>query len=363
MGLLLLYLAIALFFSFLCSLLEASLLSITPSHASIIGKKNPALGQDIQKFKDNIDRPLAAILTLNTFAHTIGAAGVGAQAQLIWGEEALTIVSVILTIIILILTEIIPKTLGANYWQSLTPFTVRTLKILIYSPLYPVILFSQFITKRLKQEKSKSVLSRADFTAMAELGTQEGVLHQDESRVISNVLRFNKILAHHIMTPRTVIRTAPQNQTVAEFYNHSPNLRFSRIPVFAENIDHITGYVLKDLVLQTLIEQKGELLLGEIKRPIQPVTMTMPVPELFTRLMDTKEHIALVVDEYGGTAGLVTMEDIIETLLGLEITDEYDEVEDLQHWAKEKWKKRAKRLGIIDDKPAGTDEAPEPAQA
>ncbi|GAB3200952.1 CBS domain containing-hemolysin-like protein [Pontibacter aydingkolensis] len=353
MGLLILYLAIALIFSFLCSLLEASLLSITPSHANIISKESPSLGKDLQNFKDNIDRPLAAILTLNTFAHTIGAAGVGAQAQILWGDDALTIVSVVLTIVILIFTEIIPKTLGANYWKALTPFTVRTLKILIYSPLYPIILFSQFITKRLKQDKNKSVLSRADFTAMAEIGTKEGVLHKDESRVINNVLRFNAILTSHIMTPRTVIKAAPEKQYIREFYDNSTNMRFSRIPVFDDSIDHITGYVLKDEILHRIIEEQGGLSLAEIKRPIQVVHMGTPVPKLFTRLMDTKEHIALVVDEYGGTAGLVTMEDIIETLLGLEITDEFDAVEDLQKWARERWEKRAERLGF-----QGRDDAP-----
>ncbi len=351
MGLLLIYLFIALFFSFLCSLLEASLLSITPSHANVIGKENPSLGKDLQHFKDNIDKPLAAILTLNTFAHTIGAAGVGAQAQAIWGEEYLTIISVVLTIIILILTEIIPKTLGANYWKSLTPFTVRTLKILIYSPLYPLILFSQFITKRLKRDKDMSVLSRADFTAMAEIGTKEGILHQDESRVINNVLRFNVILAGHIMTPRTVIKAAPEKQLIREFYDNSTNMRFSRILVFDNSVDQITGYVLKDEVLQRIIEGDGGLSLAEIKRPIHVVHENTPVPQLFTRLMEKKEHIALVVDEYGGTAGIVSMEDVIETLLGLEITDEFDAVEDLQKWAREKWEKRSKKLGSYDNNP------------
>lgn len=349
MGLLILYLAIALVFSFLCSLLEASLLSITPSHASVVGKHNPTLGKDLQQFKDNIDRPLAAILTLNTFAHTIGAAGVGAQAQLIWGEEYLTVISIVLTIVILFLTEIIPKTLGANYWRQLTPFTVRTLKILIYSPLYPFILFSQFITRRMKQDKEKSVLSRADFTAMAEIGTKEGVLHRDESRVINNVLGLNVILASHIMTPRTVIKAAPEKQLIREFYDNSTNMRFSRIPVFEDSIDRVTGFVLKDEVLQRIIEGDGDLPLAQISRPIQAVHPGMPVPELFTRLMDRKEHIALVVDEYGGTAGLVTMEDIIETLLGLEITDEFDAVEDLQKWARERWEARARGRGIQDN--------------
>lgn len=348
MGLLLLYLSIALFFSFLCSLLEASLLSITPSHASVVGHQNPSLGKDLQGFKDNIDRPLAAILTLNTFAHTIGAAGVGAQAQLLWGEEALTIVSVVLTVVILILTEIIPKTLGANYWRQLTPFTVRTLKVLIYSPLYPIILFSQFITKRLKQDKGKSVLSRADFTAMAEIGAQEGVLHRNESRVINNVLGLKAILASHIMTPRTVIRAALESQTVRDLYADTSCVPFSRIPVYGTSIDHVTGYVLKDEVQRRIIEGQGDLPLAEIRRPIEAVSETTPAPELFSRLMERKEHIALVVDEYGGTAGLVTMEDIIETLLGLEITDEFDDIEDLQKWARDRWEGHTKQRGIED---------------
>lgn len=307
------------------------------------------MGKDLQHFKDNIDKPLAAILTLNTFAHTIGAAGVGAQAQLIWGEEYLTLISVVLTIIILILTEIIPKTLGANYWKPLTPFTVKTLKIMIYSPLYPLIIFSQFITKRLKRDKDKSVLSRADFTAMAEIGTKEGILHHDESRVISNVLRFNVILASHIMTPRTVIKAAPEEQTILEFYDNSINMRFSRIPVFDTSIDHITGYVLKDEVLQRIIKGDGNLPLRAIKREIHVASEYTPIPELFTKIMKKKEHIALVVDEYGGTAGIVSMEDIIETLLGLEITDEFDDIEDLQKWAREKWQKRSRPLGSEDE--------------
>ncbi|GAB3194431.1 CNNM domain-containing protein [Pontibacter aydingkolensis] len=330
-------------------MLEASLLSITPSHANIVGKEDPALGKDLQHFKDNIDMPLAAILTLNTFAHTIGAAGVGAQAQVIWGEEYLTVVSIVLTIVILILTEIIPKTLGANYWKPLTPFTVRTLKIMIYSPLYPIILFSQFITKRLKRDKDKSVLSRADFTAMAEIGTKEGILHHDESRVINNVLRFNVILASHIMTPRTVIKAAPEEQTIQEFYDNTTNMRFSRILVFDTSIDHITGYVLKDEVLQRIIKGDGDLPLRAIKRPIHVSSEFTPIPELFTKIIKKKEHIALVLDEYGGTAGIVSMEDIIETLLGLEITDEFDDIEDLQKWAREKWQKRSKPPGSEDE--------------
>lgn len=215
---------------------------------------------------------------------------------------------------------------------------------MIYSPLYPIIIFSQFITKRLKQEKNKSVLSRADFTAMAEIVTKEGILHHDESRLINNVLRFNMVQANHIMTPRTVIKAAPEQQTIQEFFDNSANLRFSRIPLYDQSIDKITGYVLKDVILHRMIKGDGNLPLSVIKRPIQATSEYAPLPDLFTRLMKNKEHIALVVDEYGGTAGLVTMEDIIETLLGLEITDEFDDVEDLQKWAREKWQKRVAKF-------------------
>ncbi|WP_439883527.1 CNNM domain-containing protein [Pontibacter sp. MBLB2868] len=346
MGLLLLYLCIALFFSFLCSLLEASLLSITPSHATIIGKENPSLGKDLQHFKENIDRPLAAILTLNTFAHTVGAAGVGAQAQIIWGEESLTVVSIVLTVAILILTEIIPKTLGANYWKQLTPFTVRALKLMIYSPLYPFIVLSQFITRRLKAEKGRSVLSRADFTAMAEMGVKEGIFKKGESQIIQNILRFNKIMVRHIMTPRTVIVSAQEDMTILDFFKGFPDLRFSRIPVYKKSLDDITGYVLKDEVMYKLINNEGSTPLKSISRDIQVVTEHMPIPSLFNRLLDKQDQIALVVDEYGGTAGLISMEDIIETLLGMEIIDELDQIADLQTWARNNWEKRAKRMGF-----------------
>ncbi|MFP4091399.1 MAG: CNNM domain-containing protein, partial [Cyclobacteriaceae bacterium] len=338
---------IALFFSFLCSLLEASLLSITPSYIGVLNQQKSPIAKDLQSFKNNIDKPLAAILTLNTFAHTIGAAGVGAQAQIIWGEAYLTLVSIILTIIVLIFTEIIPKTLGANYWRGLSPFTVKTLKILIFL-LYPIIYVSQLITKRLKRNKEESVLSRADFTAMAEIGTKEGILLSNESRVIQNVLRFEQILASDIMTPRTVMLAAPEVQTIQEFY-HNQVLPYSRIPLYVSSIDHISGYVLKDEVMHHIIKGEGEKMLSEIKRPIKAFVEDVSIPKVFAKLMEEKEHITLIVDEYGGTAGILTIEDIIETLLGLEITDEFDDIEDLRKWAKEKGQKRARDLGYIKD--------------
>ena len=215
MTLLFLYLGIALVMSFICSLIEAALLSITASHVSIVNSDNPKLGRKLQDFKSNIDKPLSAILTVNTFAHTIGAAGVGAQAQILWGDEYLTVVSVVLTIVILILTEIIPKTLGANYWKQLIPFTVKVIQIMIFL-LYPIVLFSQLITKALNKNKESSVLSRADFSAMVEIGSKDGVLEQDEYRVINNLLRFNLMKINVIMTPRTVVVAAPKDQSIRD---------------------------------------------------------------------------------------------------------------------------------------------------
>ncbi|GHA55070.1 CNNM domain-containing protein [Pontibacter akesuensis] len=326
-------------------MLEAVLLSITPAYSSITSQKSPELGKTLEEFKDNIDRPLAAILTLNTFAHTIGAAGVGAQAQLIWGDEYLSLTSGVLTIIILIFSEIIPKTIGANYWRQLAPFTVRTLKVLIYSPLYPIIILSQFITKRLKKDKDRSVLSRADFTAMAELGIKQGIFKKGESQIIRNILRFNSILVRHIMTPRTVIISAREDMSLSDFYRNFPDLRFSRIPIYSENLDDVKGYVLKEEVLSGIINNKGHLPLKSVARKIQVVPEHMAIPTLFNRLLEQQEQIALVVDEYGGTAGLISMEDMIETLLGMEIIDELDQVADLQKWARQNWEKRARRLG------------------
>ena len=346
--LLFLYLFIALFFSFLCSILEAVILSITPSFIGIKIQEGKTYALELQKLKDNIDRPLSAILTLNTFAHTIGAAGVGAQAQLIWGNEYLSIISTILTLIILIFSEIIPKTLGANYWEQLAPFVSPTLKFMIFA-LYPLVIFSQFITKILKKDKDRSVFSRADFSAMTEMGAKSGIFRRDESKIIQNLLRFNKILVKDIMTPRTVVLAANEDTTVKEFYEKNRNLRFSRIPVFKESKDNPTGFVLKDELLVNIIEKNFDKKLGEMKRDIQVVYEQLPIPELFNYLMEKNEHIAVVIDEYGGMAGVVSMEDVIETLLGMEILDEMDSHADLQMLARKNWEKRARALGLIND--------------
>ncbi len=341
------YLAIALGFSFLCSVLEAILLSVTPSYINIKIQDGKKAGEDLKMLKDDIDRPLSAILTLNTFAHTAGAAGVGAQAQLIWGVEYLTLVSIILTLLILFLSEIIPKTIGAMYWRTLAPFAAPLTKILVYT-LYPAVWVSQLVTKLIKRDEKKSVLSRADFRAIAEIGIKDGVFRDSESAIIRNLLNFNSILVKNIMTPRTVVLAADEEMSIQAFHKNHQDLRFSRIPVYKNTIDSVTGFVLKDEILLNMINHNGEKPLRDIKRKIEIVPEVVSIPELFKLLVDKNVHIAMVVDEYGGMAGIVTMEDIIETLLGLEITDEYDSVDDLQALARENWEKRARRLGLLD---------------
>ena len=345
MTLLIVYFLIALLFSFLCSLIESVILSITPSYITKKLQEGKDYAVWLKKYKDNIDRPLAAILTLNTFAHTVGAAGVGAQAQLIWGDEYLTVISIILTLLILFFSEIIPKTIGANFWMQLSKFTVITLRILM-KILYPFVLISQSITKVFNINKRKSVLSRADFSAMAELAEEEGVLGPGESQIIQNIAHFDQIKVRDIMTPRTVVFAADENTTIDNFYTDNPDFVFSRVPLFSRNIDQINSYILKDELLIKVIEGQKDQALKTIRREILNVYQNLPIPQLYKMLISKNEHIALVIDEYGGTSGIVTLEDVIETILGLEIIDETDNIEDLQKTARQKWEVRAKKMGL-----------------
>ncbi|MEN0003946.1 MAG: hemolysin family protein [Bacteroidota bacterium] len=361
MGLLVTFFLVSIIFSFLCSIWEAVLLSITPAHAEIKLKEGGRVGQLLKEFKTNIDRPLSAILTLNTIAHTVGAIGVGAQASTIWPDDIggihisesihisnSAIVGVVMTLAILILSEIIPKTLGANMWRELTNFTVISLDI-VGKILFPFVWMSQQITKLLKKDKDKSVLSRNDFTVMAEIGAEQGVFRKDESKIIKNLLRFNTIRAKDIMTPRTVVKAANQETTIRDFFDAHKPLRFSRIPLYKESKDNINGFFLKDEMLSAIIHDKGDQPLETILRKIMVITEVTKLPDLFDQLIQGKENIALVVDEFGGMSGLVTTEDVVETLLGLEIVDEFDNITDMQALARKNWEKRAKMLGLLDE--------------
>lgn len=348
MFLLFFYLSIALLISFLCSILEAALLSTTSSYIEALEQKGDKTGTKLKKLKENVDRPLSAILSLNTIAHTVGAAGVGAQAVQVFGDAYVGIISGVLTFLILILSEIIPKTLGVSYWRNLAGFSANALSIIIML-MYPLVVLSKGISKLIARETNHPLVSRSEISAMADMGHKEGVFLETESRILKNLVKLKSVKVYDIMTPRTVVLTVPENMTLAKLYEQKENLRFSRIPVYEEQVDNVSGYIHKHDLLDRLAKDEHSVLLSEIKRDIMMVNEEMPIIQLFEKLISEKEHIALAIDEYGGMTGVVTMEDVIETLLGLEITDEFDNTQDMQEYARQRWKKRAKKLGIITD--------------
>ncbi|WP_248724662.1 CNNM domain-containing protein [Seonamhaeicola sp. ML3] len=367
MALLIFYGIISIFFSFLCSILEAVLLSVTPTFINVKKKEGKAYALELEALKKDVDRPLIAILTLNTIAHTVGAILVGVQAKVayaeMYGSETKTIlgikytedvmvgvVSTIMTILILIASEIIPKTIGATYWKGLSNFTAKALNVLIFPLKWTGMLWLLQLTTKLVGGKGHgSVLSREGFMAMTDIAQEEGVFQESESKVIKNLLTFKEVKAKDVMTPRTVMKTENETSTVEEFFKKNLNLRFSRIPVYSENADNISGLVLKDEIFKEMALKKGTKKLADLKRDIIVVSRNLPIPTLFEKLVESRNHMALVVDEYGSVSGLVTMEDVIETLLGLEIMDESDNVSDLQVQARKNWEARAKKLGILED--------------
>lgn len=351
MGLLIFYAVISIFFSFLCSILEAVLLSVTRTFINVKKIEKKAYAESLEELKKDVDIPLIAILTLNTIAHTVGAILVGVQAEKVFGtgDNSIMIVSAIMTFLILVLSEIIPKTIGATYWKKLAHFTTSILSALIFVFKYTgVIWILQRFTKMFGKGNHGSVLSREDFHAMTDIAHEEGVFQESESTVIKNLLTFKDVMAKDIMTPRTVLKTENEETTVETFFNDNQNLRFSRIPIYKDDPDNITGLVLKDDVYKEMANGNGDKKLLEIRRNIIIVNRNLPIPKLFEELVTAKNHMSLVVDEYGSVSGLVTMEDVIETLLGLEIMDESDNVADLQMMARKSWEHRAKRLGIIE---------------
>jgi CBS domain containing-hemolysin-like protein len=353
LSLLITFFMISIVVSFLCSLWEATLLSITPSYAQVQMQTGSRTGKQLQSFKADIDRPLAAILTLNTIAHTVGAIGVGAQAAMIWSDANPLITSVlvptVMTLGILILSEIIPKTLGANYWQNLAPFTASSLAVVIYA-LYPLVWMSEKITRTLKSDKARSVFSHSEFLAMVEIGVEEGHVDAGQSEIIGNLLQLNELPVKDVMTPRTVVSSATEEQPIRDFFDANKKLPYSRILLYRNNNkDEITGYFLKDVMLDHLLRGRGQSALLSIRRPIIAVPETYRIREMFNRFLDSREQIALVIDEFGGMAGIVTMEDLVETLLGTEIVDEADEFTDLQIAARQKWEQHVEQHGLIQD--------------
>jgi CBS domain containing-hemolysin-like protein len=348
MALLVLYVVLAIGVSFLCSIMEAVLLSVTPGYLGSIGDRRPRIAKQLHRFKANIDEPLSAILSLNTIAHTVGAAGAGAQAAKVFGSNWLGLFSALLTLAILFLSEIIPKTIGAVYWKELAPGVTRLLAWLIV-PLRPLIWLSGLASRAISSRHDPVHVSRDEIRALADLGAQQGVLNEDESRVVESLLRFRSMTVSQVMTPRTVIFGLPADDTVGEVVERHQPLRYSRIPIFRGSIDTLVGVVLKDEILESAAQGQTGATLADLRRELFFVPGTLRLSHLLDLFLSSREHIAAVIDEFGGTAGLVTLEDLVETLLDLEIVDEIDNVEDLRAAARLKWRQRAAELGVLTD--------------
>jgi len=346
MILLLFYLFLALFVSFLCSVMESVLLSTPLSFLNVKKESGHKSATTFIKLKNNIERPLSAILSLNTVAHTIGAAGVGAQATKMYGELYFGIISAILTLLILVFSEIIPKTIGARYWRRLalaSGIIINTMIIITF----PLVIMTGYITRLFSRNINELSMSREEISAMANIGKEEGIFNEKENKIIQNLIRLKNIRVSEIMTPRVVVSVANENMTLDDFLKNKEFLHFSRIPVYSENIENIKGYVFRQAVFEKLAEDQAGLKLKDIKRDIVVVHEAKPLFRVWETLLEKKEHIALIVDEYGGMDGIVTMEDIIETLLGFEIIDEKDTIADMQQYARERWNERKAKYKIL----------------
>lgn len=341
------YLFLALAISFICSLMESILLSTPLSYINMLQSEGRKGADLLLKYKENIDRPLAAILSLNTIANTIGAAGVGAQVVELWGDTYFAIGSASLTFLILVFSEITPKTIGSNYWRRLCVFVAKIIRVLIVI-MYPFVLLSELIVKVIGKKERDSSVSREEVSAMAEMAAEEGEIESSENKIIQNIVRLESVVVEDIMTPQIVVSTAPEEMTVSQFYKNKDYLHYARIPVFADNDeDHITGYVLRQTVLENVANDKFDTKLSDIKRMIVVAEEGQSITKLWETLLNEKEHIALIVDEYGTFSGIVTLEDIIESIFGLEIVDETDSIEDMQQYARNKWNERKEKYKHI----------------
>ena len=352
-ALLIIYILMALVISFLCSISEAVLLSVTPSYIEALFKKGTRGGARLKRLKqENVDRSLAAILTLNTIAHTVGAIGAGAKASVVFGSTWFGLFSAVMTLMILFFSEIIPKTIGAVYWTHLVGFTIFFVQALIII-LYPIVWISEQVTTIIARGKKMHIFSRDEFIAMARVGAETGDIRDNESRIIRNLFHLGSLTARDIMTPSTVITALPEEITVGEAINRTIDKSFSRIPLYNKNINDLTGFVLRDEILLKKAQDKNDIPLFSLKREILIVPDTVPVSILLDRFLKDRQHIAMVVDEHGVTKGLVTLEDLIETLIGVEIVDEIETIEDMRVFARKLWKERARSLGIEEEDVSG----------
>ena len=345
MSRLFLYFFAVLGISFLCSLLESFILSVTHAHISLVSKDRPALGKKLSHFKENINQPLSAILSLNTIANTVGAASVGAITLVEFGSNWVAIMSGILTLCILIFSEIIPKTVGALYWKKiLVPATFAVQVLIIMT--YPLVVFLEFLSKWLAKAENEDKVSREEVIAMAELGEDEGTIEESESTVIENVLMLDDISVEEVLTPRSVVFAVNKTNSVREVLDKYNDIEFSRIPVYEDGLDNIIGIVRRHVLLKSKAEDQFDVTMGELAKPIHVVEENDSVGDVLDEFVKRREHLFMVKDQFGQVAGLITLEDAIETLLGVEIVDETDSVVDMRKLALDNWrKKRLKSQG------------------
>ena len=348
MELLLLFLFGAMTISFLCSVLESVLMTTTYSYINLREEEGYGPASLMKAYKDDTSRPLAAILSLNTIANTIGAAGVGMQATQVFGSKWFGLVSACVTLLILIFGEIIPKVFGTTYWRQLMGFTARTIHALIYI-LYPFVKLVELITRAFPENEDDPTVSREEVLAMVNVGEEEGVVDEDENKIFTNLMRLDSIHAYDVMTPRVVAKTAPENMTLRAYYDNDEYDHFSRIPLYKpEAPEYITGYVLRNDALEELTEDHFRKTLGGIKRSLPAFDQDMTLGTIFDSMLKQKSQIAQIIDEYGMFVGILTLEDIIETIFGLEIIDENDTVIDMQQYARERWEQRQKKYKKLD---------------
>ena len=327
--------------SFLCSLLESVLMSTPISFITMKEEEGDRNAKLFAKLKDDIDRPIAAILSLNTIANTIGAAGVGRQATLLFGSHWFGVVSAIMTILILVFSEIIPKTIGTSHWKHLL-WLSRIMNFLVYL-MYPLVVLIQYLSRVFNADDSDTTISREEVSAMANIGEEEGVFDKTETKVIQNILKLDDIKAYDVMTPRVVANIASENMTLRQFYKNPDLSHNSRIPVYKETPEFITGYVMRYDVLKNLADDKFDMRLRDIKREITMFNEETSVGDIWEALLKSKDQIALIIDDYGAFQCILTLEDIIETILGMEIIDENDIISDMQQFARERWERRQRQ--------------------
>lgn len=346
MTLLLIFLFSAMAISFLCSILESTLLSTPLSYVNMREDEGYKPAIRFKQYKTDNARPIAAILSLNTIANTIGAAGVGAQANQVFGSMWFGVVSAVTTILILVFAEIIPKTIGTSQWKHLMGFATAAIRTLIII-LFPIVWLVEKFTRTISPEdEDEAAVSREEVAAMADMAEDEEVIDEDENKIIQNVIKLDDVKAEDIMTPNTVAAVAPENMTLKEFYRNKNFSPFSRIPVFSDNDQYLTGYVLRSEALENLADDHFEITLANIKRPLKFYNEKESVSDIWDSLILHKEQICAIIDEYGCFQGILTLEDIIETIFGLEIIDERDSHPDMQQYAREYWEQRKPALDL-----------------